>query len=213
VTRIVIFAKAPVAGRVKTRLIPTLGADGAARLAGEMLEATVKEALATGLAVELCGEPDAAEWFEARSGLARTAQGGGGLGERLARAAERVLRDGHVLLVGADCPGLNRARLAAAAEALEANDAFLHPARDGGYVLLGLRRFDPSVFEDVNWSTSVVAAQTMARIAALGWSLGVGETLRDVDEPADLVRHPGESRDFGPEKSRRVSPRSRLSPR
>jgi rSAM/selenodomain-associated transferase 1 len=190
-TRIVIFAKAPAAGRVKTRLIPALGAEGAAALAGEMLAATVEEALAAGLAVELCGEPDSARWHEARPGLTLTAQGEGGLGERLARAAERVLGEDRILLIGSDCPELHRGRLRAAAEALEDHDAVIHPALDGGYALLGLKRFDGSVFKGIDWSTARVAAQTMARIEALGWSLHVGEALRDVDEPADLphLRH------------------------
>ncbi|HEX9965978.1 MAG TPA: TIGR04282 family arsenosugar biosynthesis glycosyltransferase, partial [Allosphingosinicella sp.] len=193
-TRIVIFAKAPVPGRVKTRLIPALGAEGAARLALEMLERTIEEALATGLAVELCGEPDALEWHEARAGLALTAQGPGDLGQRLARAAERVLGSEPILLIGADCPELDRERLRAAAASLEGHEAFIHPAQDGGYVLLGLRRLDRSVFEGIAWSTAAVAAQTMAKIAALGWSLHVGEILRDVDEPADLLPLPGGER-------------------
>lgn len=187
-TRIVVFAKAPVPGRVKTRLIPALGAQGAAALAREMLERTIEEALATGLAVELCGEPDAAGWHEARPGLVLTAQEGGGLGERLARAAERALGEGPVLLVGADCPELDRGRLRAAAETLEDHDAILHPAQDGGYALLGLRRFERSVFEGIDWSTAAVAEQTIRKIEALGWSLRVGDILRDVDEPEDL-RH------------------------
>lgn len=186
-TRIVIFAKQPVPGRAKTRLIPALGAEGAAKLAREMLAATVEEALATGLAVDLCGDPDAARWHEARTGLVLTAQGEGDLGERLARAARRTLGEGDkVLLVGADCPELDRRRLAAAAEALAKHDAVIHPARDGGYALLGLKRFDRSLFEGIDWSTEKVAAQTIARIDALGWSLHLGETLRDVDEPEDL---------------------------
>ena len=192
-TRIVIFAKAPVAGRVKTRLIPALGAEGAAALARDMLERTVEEALATGLPVELRGDPDAAGWHEPRPGLALTAQGEGGLGERLARAAASAR---PVLLIGADCLELDRERLRAAAGALDDCDAFIHPARDGGYVLLGLRRFDSSLFEGIDWSTPAVAAQTIARIEALGWSLHVGETLLDIDEPEDLpvmpdlIRHP-----------------------
>ncbi|HEU0098936.1 MAG TPA: TIGR04282 family arsenosugar biosynthesis glycosyltransferase [Allosphingosinicella sp.] len=186
-TRIVVFAKQPVPGRVKTRLIPALGAEGAARLAAEMLEATIGEALATGLSVELCGEPDAAGWFRPRPGLAPTAQGEGDLGERLARAAQRVLEEDDILLVGADCPELDRRFLRQAAAALETRDSVIHPAHDGGYVLLGLRRFDRSLFEGIDWSTARVAAQTVSRIEALGWSLRLCETLRDVDDPDDLV--------------------------
>ena len=189
-TRIVIFAKAPVPGRVKTRLIPALGAEGAAALAAQMLERTVEEALATGLTVELCGEPDAAQWHEERAGLMLTAQGEGELGERLARAAARALARSPILLVGADCPELGRDRLGAAAKALQAHDAVIHPAQDGGYALLGLRRFDRSVFEGISWSTSEVVGQTRARIEALGWSLYVAATLRDVDEPDDLFVMP-----------------------
>lgn len=189
-TRIVIFAKAPVPGRVKTRLIPALGAEGAARLARQMLEHTVEEALATGLAVELCGEPDAAEWHEERPGLALTGQGEGDLGERLARAAERVLGEERILLIGADCPEMDRRTILKAAAALEARDAAIHPAQDGGYALLGLTALDRSLFEGIEWSTGDVAAETIARIDALGWSLHLGETLRDVDEPEDLLVMP-----------------------
>jgi rSAM/selenodomain-associated transferase 1 len=188
-TRIVLFAKAPVAGRVKTRLIPALGAEGAAALARTMLGHAVSEALASEMAVELCGDPHPSQWGDLLPAgpLALAAQGEGDLGARLARAARRVTEGGErVLLIGGDCPGLDRERLQAAAAALETHDAVLHPAEDGGYVLLGLRRFDASIFEGIAWSTSSVAAQTMARIAALGWTLDVRETLQDVDEPADL---------------------------
>ncbi len=195
--RIVIFAKAPIAGKVKTRLIPALGEIGAARLADDMLVATVGEAEATGLAVELCASPDPSspEWQPFLPGISCTDQGAGDLGERLARAASRVTGAGeHILLVGTDCPQLDRDRLRAAAEMLATKDVVIHPAEDGGYVLLGLRRFDPSIFSGIAWSTASVAAETIAHIEALGWSLHVGETLRDVDEPDDLAHLPESSR-------------------
>lgn len=191
-TRIVIFAKAPVAGAVKTRLIPMLGAGGAARLAAKMLRATVAHALDAGLGTpELCVTPDSDD--PAWSGflpehVSATDQGNGDLGHRLSAAAMRVIKSGEqVLLIGTDCPALTGALLAAASAQLETHDAVLHPAEDGGYVLLGLKRFDRSLFDDIAWSTCSVAQATKARIAALGWSLFVGETLRDIDEPADLA--------------------------
>ena len=185
-TRILVFAKQPVAGRVKTRLIPALGAEGAAQMARWMLDWTLLQARATELPVELCGDPHPGSWYAPNPALDFTAQGEGDLGERLARAAERALADGPVLLVGSDCPELDRARLQAAAERLATHDAVIHPAWDGGYVLLGLARFDPSLFSGIAWSTGSVAAETIARIEALGWRFHIGETLRDVDEPADL---------------------------
>lgn len=187
--RIVIFAKAPVPGEAKTRLIPALGAEGAAKLAREMLSFTVAEAEATGLGVELCASPGpgSSAWQGLLPGIACIDQGGGDLGARLARASERVLSEGeHVLLIGTDCPALDRHRLSAAAERLERGDAIIHPADDGGYVLLGLARFDRSIFEGIDWSTGSVAEATIDRIRSLGWSLAVGEVLADVDEPADL---------------------------
>ena len=191
-TRIVIFAKAPVPGRVKTRLIPVLGEIGAARLAHRMLLATIAEAEAAGLSnPELCATPHHAdcEWlpFLPDGGIRYSDQGEGNLGERLGRAANRVIGDGEaILLIGTDCPALDRDKLRAAAAALLTNDAVIHPTADGGYALLGLRRFDGSLFEGIAWSSPTVATETISRIEALGWSLFIGETLRDVDVPADL---------------------------
>lgn len=188
-TRIVIFAKAPVAGQVKTRLIPALGAEAAADLAAAMLDATCREALAAGVGpVELClaTHPD---WTgRPPDGVEATDQGEGDLGERLWRAARRA--GTPLLLIGTDCPQLDRQRLRTAAQRLRDHDALLHPAADGGYALLGLNRLDPALFEAMPWSTDAVAAETIARIAALGWSVHIGETLRDIDEPADLAHLP-----------------------
>jgi len=190
-TRIVIFAKAPVPGNVKTRLIPILGEAGAARLAQRMLADTVAHALAAGLAIpELCAtpHPDESAWAgHLPAGVRLSDQGPGDLGQRLAAAARRVIDDGErILLIGTDCPELDGSRLAEAAAQLESHDAVIYPAKDGGYVLLGLARTDPSLFADIAWSMDTVAATTIARIEALGWSLFVGDILSDIDEPADL---------------------------
>ena len=190
-TRIVLFAKEPTPGRVKTRLIPTLGAEGAARLARRLLATTLREAVASGLPVELCGDPDARFWGPTSLGIALSAQGEGDLGARLTRAAARTIAGGeNVLLIGADCPGLVSSHLRDAAAALDRHDAVIHPAEDGGYALLGLRRSDPSLFDRIAWSGPEVATQTCARIGALGWSLAIHDTLRDIDQPADLAALP-----------------------
>jgi uncharacterized protein len=189
-TRIVIFAKAPVPGRVKTRLIPALGPEGAARLALRMLRDTVREALKVETAeVELCVEPSPshADWQDLLPEARLTEQGPGDLGERLARAAERVTGEGkRIVFIGTDCPALDERRLRDACRSLESHDAAIHPTFDGGYALLGLDRFDPSIFSAIEWSTASVARVTIGRIKALGWSLHLGEMLQDVDEPEDL---------------------------
>lgn len=195
-TRIIVFAKAPVAGRVKTRLIPALGAQGAAELARAMLARTLQTALDAGCgAVELCSEPhpDDPAWANTAlpAGVERSAQGSGDLGQRMARAAHRTLAAGErVLLIGTDCVEMDAALLANAARALDRSEVFMHPTHDGGYALLGLVRFDPALFAGIAWSTPQVAAQTRERVASLRWRLAEGATLHDVDEPADLAHWP-----------------------
>jgi len=185
VTRIVIFAKAPVPGQVKTRLIPALGEEGAATLAGKMLVDTCREAVAAQVGpVELCLS---GKLSHVPAGVEVSDQGEGDLGQRLARAAERVIGGGEAaIFIGTDCPGLDSRRLRSATSELERHDAVMHPTFDGGYALLGLRQYDPSIFSGIEWSTPTVAAATVARFNALGWSLHVGDMLLDVDEPADL---------------------------
>ena len=193
--RVVIFAKAPVAGAVKTRLIPALGALGAARLAERMLRHTLACAFeAGGCEVELCAHPAVSEpaWADVAlpAQLITTTQGEGDLGERMARAARRVLTSQPVILIGTDCPEISPQHLHAAAQSLQTHAACLHPTADGGYALLGLRDFHASIFEGIAWSTATVAAETLSRIHRLGWSLKLGDTLRDIDEPGDLIHLP-----------------------
>ena len=184
-TRVVIFAKAPVPGQVKTRLIPALGEEGAAALARQMLLDTCREALAAKVGpVELCLSGTLGDIPQ---GVEVSEQGEGDLGQRLALAAKRVIGQGEAaIFIGTDCPELDRVRLGKAAGELDRLDAVIHPTFDGGYALLALKRHDPSIFSGIKWSTPSVAADTIARIRALGWSLHIGDTLRDVDEPADL---------------------------
>ena len=190
--RIVIFAKAPVAGLAKTRLIPALGAQGAADLARRMLDHTVEQALAAEVgSVELCVTPSPVDVAWQNVVVAKSAawsdQGDGDLGERMARAVQRVTGAGEsLLLIGTDCPALDAAVLRSAAESLQHFDATLVPTADGGYVLLGLNGFHASLFEDIEWSTSSVAAETRRRMARLGWNVLDNPTVHDIDDPADL---------------------------
>ena len=209
--RILIFAKAPAPGRVKTRLIPALGAEGAARLAGRLLSHAVKRAraadlgLVDGRASPAPEHPDWQPWLPALrelgprgSSVAWSDQGEGDLGARLARSARGYLDAGEpVLLMGTDCPALTPQRLREAALALHRHAAALIPALDGGYVLLGLRAFayHPSLFTTMPWGTATVADLTQRRLRDLNWHVWVGEALPDVDVPADLAILPTELAD------------------
>jgi uncharacterized protein len=192
--RIVLFAKAPLPGLAKTRLIPTLGAQGAADLARRMLVHALGQAVSAGAGpVELCvtPSPDEAIWhtLDVPATVTWSDQGEGDLGTRMARAAQRATHAGEsVLLIGSDCPALDAGHLRRCAAALQRFDSTLVPTADGGYVLLGLNRFHAFVFEDIEWSMPTVARETLLRLTKLGWKVHNNPMLHDIDEPADL-RH------------------------
>lgn len=149
--------------------------------------------------MELCVTPDieAPTWrsISLPAGIDYSSQGEGDLGDRLARAAQRVIEGGEaVLLIGTDAPGLDASRLRQAAILLREADATLFSVVDGGYVLLGLNRYHRSVFEGIPWSTDSVAAATLSRIGQLGWTVRSGPMLHDIDEPRDLKWLPVEWR-------------------
>ena len=191
-THIIIFAKAPLAGFAKTRLIPVLGEDGAARLAKQLLDHALAEALAADIgSVELCVTPNLNNEFwqsmKTINKLSFTEQGEGDLGERMARATQRALgKYSSVLLMGTDCPELDRYYLRQAAEELTCHDASLTPVSDGGYALMGLRAFHNSLFEDMPWSTNQVSALTLERFRYLDWQVAHLKPLHDIDEAEDL---------------------------
>ena len=197
---IIVFAKAPLAGFAKTRLIPALGAQGAADLALRFLKHAVGQALAAELGeVELCCAPDAgnasfSELAQA-TGLRLTDQGEGDLGERRARAMQRGLaQHDKVLLIGTDAPALDAALLRNAAAALDSHAAVFVPTLDGGYVLVGLRKPGSGalacIFTAMPWSTPQVMQRTHEALEREGIGYAEMAAIRDFDEPADLVHLP-----------------------
>ena len=198
---VIVFATAPVAGFAKTRLMPALGAGGAARLAERMLVHAVQQAVAADLGpVELCAAPDTSHPVFARLAaslsVALETQGPGDLGARMDRAFTRHLVRTSVptmagaLLIGTDAPGLVAAVLRRAAAALSGHGAVFVPALDGGYALVGLRQPAPWLFDRMGGSTAPVMADTRERLADHGMSVVELPPLADIDEPGDLVHLP-----------------------
>jgi rSAM/selenodomain-associated transferase 1 len=192
---VIVMAKAPDPGAVKTRLIPALGAEGAAALAARLLKHTLAQARAARIGpVTLAGAPGIDHPFlrycATRYGTALVAQPDGDLGERMHALLSAVLAEhACALVIGSDCPALDAAQLRAAAEHLAAGaDVVLAPTEDGGYALLGLRKPQPALFTDMAWSTPGVLAQTRERIAAGGLRLAELPLLWDVDRPEDVAR-------------------------
>ena len=192
--RVAVFAKAPVPGGVKTRLAGALGEAGAAELHARLARHALGTAFAAGVgAVELWCAPDTTHAFfqdcARELGVALHAQSGRDLGERMHRAAEHAAAHGEALLiVGSDCPVLPAEMLREAARALRTHDAVFAPAEDCGYVMVGLARPQPRLFQDIAWGTETVMRETRARLAECGLQARELATLWDVDRPADLAR-------------------------
>jgi uncharacterized protein len=193
-TRIAVFARAPVAGAVKTRLAGALGAEGAAELHARLARHALATAIAANVGpVELWCAPDTAHPFFAACatelGVTLHAQRGDDLGARMHDAFEHAARSGDALVViGADCPALSGEHLRDAAAALATCDAVFAPAEDGGYVLVGLARPVAGLFADIAWGGPDVMAQTRARLAASHLACKELATLWAVDRPEDVAR-------------------------
>lgn len=188
---IAILAKAPVSGYAKTRLIPALGADGAAALQARMIERTVKAATSVGLGpTALWAAPDESHplfrSMNARFGIALHRQPDGDLGARLHAAIAHSRRP--TLAIGTDCPALDADHLHRASATLRNYDAVVIPAEDGGYVLIGMREPQPSLFEGMQWSTDRVMDETRQRLRDLNLRWRELPTLWDVDRPEDVER-------------------------
>lgn len=193
--RLLVFAKAPRPGRVKTRLQPVLGAHGAARLHERLLRDTVIRFHGAGLCtVELWCTPDAGHPVLQRLGdelgVALRVQHGGDLGERMYHALAAALQvSTYAVVVGCDSPSLTAAHLCEALDRLrQGMDAVIGPARDGGYVLLGVRHCDRALFHGIPWGTDVVVGRTRAALRRLGWRWHELPMQWDVDRPEDLSR-------------------------
>ena len=186
--RVIVFGKAPQPGRVKTRLIPHLGGEGAARLHAQLLRRALRVATDAAIGpVELCTDDwnDSLEVLARGFALERSRQGEGDLGARMARA---LARTPGALLIGTDSVALDPGYLRRAADALDRHDAVFAPTEDGGYLLVGMVRVIAAAFEGISWSTDRVLAQTRSQLAAVGatWSeLGL---VWDIDRPEDYER-------------------------
>lgn len=195
--RLIVFARAPVAGYAKTRLIPLLGPEGAALAQARFIRHTMAMANAWGDAaggeVELWCTPDVGHPSFTECAylfnLTLRIQPDGDLGARMWLALCAALRAGApAVLVGADCPWLAAAHIAEAHRLLTGCDAVFAPAEDGGYVLVGLARAVPELFAGIDWSTPRVMAQTRARARSAGAVLAELAPLPDVDTPDDWAR-------------------------
>lgn len=187
-----ILAKAPAPGAVKTRLIPALGAEGAAALQARLVERTVEIACAAAIGpmtLWVTPAPPHAYFtaLASRFPLGLAVQPDGDLGVRMLAACQAAA--GPAIVIGTDCPALTPSHLHEAADALRAgSDVVVIPAEDGGYVLIGSRQPQPPLFDGMTWGVETVMAETRRRVAQHGLRSRELPPLWDVDRPKDLAR-------------------------
>ncbi|RJP75059.1 MAG: DUF2064 domain-containing protein [Candidatus Abyssobacteria bacterium SURF_17] len=193
--RLIVFARYPIPGETKTRLMPALGPHGAAELQQRMTEHAMARArefmTASSIPVVVYyegGTPRLMRQWLGR-GVSYRRQASDDLGSRMARTFVEVFTSGasRAVMVGTDCPGLTPAHLGEAFDALERSDLVLGPASDGGYYLIGLKRMAGQLFGGVPWGTGAVLDRTLRIASDLGLSTKLVGTLDDVDRPEDLA--------------------------
>ncbi len=193
---LLIFAKAPVPGQVKTRLIAELGPDRAAKIHTQLLHRTL--CLASNFSqysTQLWCSPSidhiVFQKYSQEFSVSLHNQCGDDLGKRMDDAIQQTLDSrAFAVLIGCDCPVLVLDDLLAASRALERGfDCVLGPAEDGGYVLIGLRRSAPDIFTNIDWGSDRVYQQTLSRLTDLGMSYFELPVRWDLDRPADLARY------------------------
>jgi uncharacterized protein len=187
---LILFTRYPVAGKAKTRLIPALGADGAAQLQRAMTMHTLAMAAQCGVPVQVCfcggtiGQMQ--DWLG--DGPDYQSQGEGDLGVRMARSFELAFGQGYdrVVIVGTDCPSIDVDLVREGLHQLQQKDLVFGVASDGGYYLVGMQRMISAIFQDIPWSSELVLAKTLAIADRLGFTYGLLKTLSDIDRPEDL---------------------------
>lgn len=180
---LIIFARVPQMGRVKTRIARDLGNVAALRLYRALLDRTLSNVDDPRWQIIVAATPS-----PARFGRNAIAQGAGDLGARMARIFRREMK-GPIVIIGTDCPDISRAQIARAFAALGKSDCVIGPAEDGGYWLIGMKRTraTPRIFRGVRWSSSFALQDTLASLPR-GLGVALLEKLGDVDEAADIAR-------------------------
>ena len=191
--KLLVFAKAPVAGQVKTRLIPDYSPEQAAQIHANLVHHTLKMVTDAQLCpIELwCAPYTDHPFFEAcqqQYPITLQQQQGDDLGERMFNAFEAALKTSkHVVLIGTDCPALRKENLDQALQALHhRHDIAISPATDGGYVLIALSKIDKLLFEDISWGSDEVMMQTLQHIQQLNYQFAPLEPHSDIDYASDL---------------------------
>lgn len=188
-----VFAKTPIKGQVKTRLIADLGEEGAYEAYKQLLEKSLTLATQSIYQTELWCHPNQQHTYFKQAASKHTLnlhdQCGDDLGERMHFAMQNALQTKEaVVLMGCDCPALTKDYINLAFEALQLADVVLGPAEDGGFVLIGCKKTAPLMFKEVTWGESSVLDSTLVSLQQCGLTHHLLPTLWDVDILSDYQR-------------------------
>ena len=185
---LMVFAKAPIPGTVKTRLVPTLSEAQAAQVHAAFVRDVVERHQRPDRLLTLwTGGDHSHAFWDTFAGIPRTPQPKGDLGDRMAYAFRATLKKADsVVILGTDSPTLPPKIVDQAFTALETVDAVIGPACDGGYYLLGLRQNRP-IFDNIPWGTETVLVRTLAKLKTTGCTYHMLPFWYDVDRPVDLA--------------------------
>ncbi|MGD1701600.1 TIGR04282 family arsenosugar biosynthesis glycosyltransferase [Dapis sp. BLCC M229] len=194
--QLIIFTRYPEPGKTKTRLIPALGAEGAANLQFQMTETTIKKAnklanmMSLSIEIRFAGGDLQLMKNWLGSDLKYQEQGTGDLGERITRAFESAFdrEMKSVVIIGTDCLSLTPEIMLQAFAKLTQSDLIIGPAIDGGYYLIGLKKIIPELFQEINWGTSEVLSKTVAIAQNINLAIDYLPELSDIDRPEDLEK-------------------------
>lgn len=187
---LLIFTKNPEAGKVKTRLAATVGNEAALAIYNQLLQHTVSET--ENLPVDkfvFYADYILHEDVWINNGYYKEVQYGNDLGERMCSAFDFAFQKGYeqVVIIGTDCPEISSATIINAFASLERNDVVIGPAEDGGYYLLGMKQLHSGLFEQIQWSTPTVLANTISKIKRLHLTHHLLPVMKDIDEEQDLA--------------------------
>ncbi len=189
---LLIFIKNPELGKAKTRLAQTVGPERALKIYRALLGHTCQLTQAVDAQrmlfyTSFIDEKD--DW--PNQDFSKYLQVSGGLGDRMTAAFQQAFEEngGPVLIIGSDCAQLTPAIVEQGIQKLEDNDFVIGPAEDGGYYLLGMKKFHPEVFQNVAWSTETVLPQTLEIISSNEWSHALLPVLSDIDYEEDWEKH------------------------
>lgn len=191
---LLVFVKAPEKNKIKTRLQPVYSPDFSLAVHTALIDYSLNQwsdASICPINLWVGGDINMfknqlPQWRN----IPHYHQQGPGLGERMAYAAAQMLAEsrGGVILVGGDCPSIDQTYLSSACEALKSYDVVIGPAKDGGYVLLGIKQMYSHLFEGIDWGTSSVYQQTLDAVKAHQLTYFSLPVLSDIDRPEDIER-------------------------